>query len=131
MERVKSRQNDKACLTIDLSTRSGARIGISMRFYRKLYTGKSIADVRRVKWKLRVNAGQMNLYVIALCKGRDQLEIYHCAYLQQKFYRKYPPFIIGIANGYEEALEIVEQIAKEAYESNGDCNLKKYLRDRQ
>lgn len=102
-----------------------------MRFYKKLYVGKTVKDAYRVKWKLRVNAGQLNIYVIALCKGSDQLEIYHCAYLQQKFYKKNPPFIIGIANGYEEAIEIVEQIATEAYACNGDCDLKKYLRDRQ
>ena len=101
-----------------------------MKFYKNLYVGDTIKDVKKVKRKLLLNAGQLGIYVITLCKGRDQLEIYHCAFLQQKYYKKNPPFIIGIANGYEEAVEIVRQIAIEAYECNENCDLKKYILDR-
>ncbi len=101
-----------------------------MKFYKNLYIGSTIKDAKKVKRKLIMNAGQLGIYVITLCKGRDQLEIYNSAYLQQKYYRKYPPYIIGIANGYDEAVEIVQQIAMEAYECNGNCDLKKYILDR-
>lgn len=101
-----------------------------MKFYKNLYVGNTVKDVKKVKRKLLLNAGQIGIYVIALCKGKDQMEIYHCAFLQQKYYRKYPPYIIGIANGYDEAVEIVQQIAKEAYECNGNCDLKQYILDR-
>ena len=101
-----------------------------MKFYKKLYVGNTIKDVRKIKRKLLLNVGQLGIYVIALCKGRDQLEIYHCAFLQQKYYRKNPPYIVGIANGYDEAVEIVRQIAIEAYECNRNCDLKKYILDR-
>lgn len=101
-----------------------------MKFYKYLYIGSTIKDAQKIKRKLRVNAGQLGIYVIALCKGRDQLEIYHCALLQQRYYKKNPPHIIGIANGYEEAVEIIRQIAEETYKYNGDCDLKKYLLDR-
>lgn len=101
-----------------------------MKFYKNLYIGTTIKDAKKVKRKLLLNAGQIGIYVITLCKGRDQLEIYHCAFLQQKYYRKNPPYIIGIANGYDEAVEIVRQIAAEAYACNGNCDLKKYILDR-
>lgn len=101
-----------------------------MKFYRNLYVGSTVTDVNRVKRKLKMNAGQISVFVIALCKSRDQLEIYHCALLQQRYYKKNPPYIIGIANGYEEALEIVKQIVEETYRQNGDCDLKKYLLDK-
>ena len=101
-----------------------------MKFYKKLYVGNTIKDVRKIKRKLLLNVGQLGIYVIALCKGSDQLEIYHCAFLQQKYYRKNPPYIVGIANGYDEAVEIVRQIAIEAYECNRNCDLKKYILDR-
>lgn len=101
-----------------------------MKFYKNLYVGSTVRDVHKVKRKLITNAGQLGIYVITLCKGRDQLEIYHCALLQQRYYRKNPPYIIGIANGYEEALELVRQIAEEAYRQRGDCDLKKYLLDK-
>jgi len=101
-----------------------------MKFYKNLYVGNTVRDVHKVKRKLSTNAGQLGIYVIALCRGRDQLEIYHCALLQQRYYKKNPPYIIGIANGYEESLEIVKQIAEETYRQRGDCDLKKYLLDK-
>lgn len=101
-----------------------------MKFYKNLYVGETIKDVKKVKRKLITGAGQLGIYVITLCRGRDQLEIYHCALLQQRYYRKNPPFIIGIAGGYEEAVEIVRRIAEETYTSNGNCDLKKYIMDR-
>lgn len=101
-----------------------------MKFYKNLYIGETIKDAKKVKRKLITGAGQLGIYVITLCKGRDQLEIYHCAFLQQKYYRKNPPFIVGIAGGYDEAVEIVRKIAEEAYASNGNCDLKKYILDR-
>lgn len=98
-----------------------------MKFYKNLYVGEGIKNPNKVKWKLRHNAGQFKVYVIALAGGEDQLEIYHCAFLQQKYYKKYPPYIIGIADNYEEAVEIVVRITKEAVERLGQPDLKKYL----
>lgn len=98
-----------------------------MKFYRHLYVGESIKKPNKVKWKLRHRAGQLKIYVIALAGGDDQLEIYHCAFLQQKYYKDHPPFIIGIAGGYEEAVDIVVEITQAALKETGSPNLKKYL----
>lgn len=98
-----------------------------MKFYKNLYIGESITNPNKVKWKLRHHAGQFHVYVIALAQGDDQLEIYHCAYLQQKYYKKYPPYIIGIAGGYEEAIKLVIKITEAALEQNGNADLKKFL----
>lgn len=98
-----------------------------MKFYKNLYVGEGIKHPNRVKWKLRHNAGQFQIYVIALASGQDQLEIYHCAFLQQKYYKKHPPYIIGIAKGYEDALDIVVEITEAALARYGYPDLKKYL----
>lgn len=98
-----------------------------MKFYKNLYVGEGIKHPGTVKWKLRHNAGQFQLYVIALAAGNDQLEIYHCAFLQQKYYRKHPPYIIGIAKKYEDALDIVVEITEAALARDGYPDLKKYL----
>lgn len=98
-----------------------------MKFHEKLYVGDTVKKPEKVKWKLKHNAGQLNIYVIAVAEGSDQLEFYHCAFLQQKYYRKHPPYIIGIASGRDEAMEIVEQITKECFEATSTCNLKNYL----
>lgn len=100
---------------------------VCMKFYRNLYVGESIEKPKKVKWKLRHQAGQFQVYVIALAEGDDQLEIYHCAFLQQKYYKKHPPYIIGIAGGYEEAVELVMEIAQAAVKETGSADLKRYL----
>ena len=98
-----------------------------MKFYKNLYVGESIKKPNKVKRKLRRNAGQFQVYVIALAGGRDQLEIYHCAFLQQKYYRYHPTYIIGIAGGYEEAVDLVVKITEAALRETGRPDLKKYL----
>lgn len=98
-----------------------------MKFYKKLYVGEGIQNSRRVKWKLKHNAGQLMVFVIALADGSDQLEIYHCAFLQQRFYRKNPPYIVGIAGDYQEAVELVQQMIADIFKKTGNYNIKKYF----
>ena len=74
----------------------------TMKFYRHLYVSESIRNPEKVKWKLRANAGQFSIYIIALAKSDDQLDIFHCALLQQKFYDKEDLFIVGLAASYTE-----------------------------
>ena len=100
---------------------------VKIKFYPNLYVGPGIKNPNKVKWKLRRNAGQLQVYIIALAQGSDQLEIYHCAFLQQKYYKKHPPYIIGIAKGHEEAINIVIDIAQAALAKNGYPDLKKFL----
>lgn len=101
-----------------------------MKFYKYLYVGDNIKNPDKVKRKLKYHAGQLFIYVICIANGSDQLEIYHCAYLKQKYYRYHPPVIVGIAGSYEEAVNIVVQITKESLEFTGCCDLKEYLKFR-
>ena len=57
----------------------------------------------------------------------DQLEIYEARQLCQPYYRKYPPYVVGIAGSREEAFALVEQIAAQCLQERGDCRLKEYL----
>lgn len=98
-----------------------------MKFYKYLYIGDTIKDPVKVKRKLKRHAGQL-IYVICIAQGADQLEIFHSAYLKQKYYRLHPPVIIGIAGDYGEAVSLVVQITKECLEATGNCNLKEYLK---
>lgn len=60
-----------------------------MRFSRKLYISPSLdKKCGKVKWKLRTGRPQPAIYVIALARNNDLLEIYHSAMLRQKYYKK-------------------------------------------
>lgn len=65
--------------------------------------------------------------MLVLSEGEDQLEIYNSLVLLQSYYRKNPRFIIGIAAGYEGAVDMVRQMAEDCYRKNKNADLKKYL----
>lgn len=103
-----------------------------MYFYKNLYVGPSVKDPDEVRRKLLIGEGQFTIYVIALSPskpgpGANQLEIMHCANLKNPYYKKYPPYIIGIASGSTEAIEMVRELVQEAYEHTGSADVRTYL----
>ena len=103
-----------------------------MYFFKNLYVGPSIQDPEKVKRKLLRGEGQFTIYVIAISPsipgpGSNQLEILHCAYLKQPYYKAHPPFIIGIAAGRSEAVEMVRNLVQEAYDHTGSADVRAYL----
>ena len=100
-----------------------------MKFYKNLYIGDTIKNPNKTKSKLKHHAKQLKVFVIMLSVGNDQLEICHSILLGQPYYKKKEnkPYIIGIAGSYEEAVDLVCRIAKEAVEKNGNADLKGYL----
>lgn len=98
------------------------------RFYKNLYVGDSIKNAALVRWKLKHGAGQLMIYVISSAMNQeDQLEISHCAFLKQKYYRKHPAFIYAIAGSQSEAMDILIKISEEASASGMEGDLKGYL----
>lgn len=100
-----------------------------MKFYKHLYIGDTVSNPAKIKRKLKLHAG-VQVFVIAVSQGDDQLEIYHSAYLKQKYFRYHPPIIVGIASDYKEALQIVLKITEECIAHTGNCNLKEYLKQK-
>ena len=98
-----------------------------MKFYKYLYVGDTVKEPAKVKRKLKRHAGQL-VYVLCIAHGPDQLEIFHSAFLKQKYYRYHPPIIVGIASNHKEAVDLVVKITQECVNATGGCNLKEYLK---
>lgn len=82
----------------------------------------------QVKWKLYHGSGQFTIYCIKRADSKgDQLDIIHCAFLQQKYFRDNPAYIYGVAGNYKEALDIVLKISDEATEAGYEGRLLDYL----
>ena len=97
-------------------------------FSKNLYWGPSIKKKTLVKLNLYLGRGQFNIYCVTKAMNdNDQLDIVHCAYLRQPYYRYHPVFIYGIASSYTEALDIVLRISKEASIAGLDGRLSDYL----
>lgn len=101
-----------------------------MEFYPDLYLGQSIKDLDKIKEKLEKGALLPGIYVLTLCKGQDQLEIIHAIYLKQRYYQKYPPYVIGIAKGYDEALEVLLTITKDSLKVYKDGRIRAFLEEK-
>lgn len=103
-----------------------------MHFSRELYISPSIKDKRKkIIWKLRTGRPQPMIYVIALAKNSDLLEIYHSSMLKQKYYRKKEnsPCIVGLAAGYNQAVELVTDILKDVLRETDGYDVKAFFRN--
>lgn len=102
-----------------------------MRFNRKLYISPSLKEKRRkIMWKLRTGRPQPFIYIIALARNDDLLEIYHSGILKQKYYKRKEntPYIVGIAGGYNGAVELVMSIIEDVFHSTGGYDVKSYFK---
>lgn len=102
-----------------------------MKWYRKLYVSESIGDkAGRIKWKINHNAGTASVYVIAFASNPDNLlDIIPAWQLMQKSYPKKNLKIIGLAKGYDDAIELTQQIIEETYQHTGDVDVWSYLKE--
>ncbi len=101
-----------------------------MRFYKKLYMSPSIVDKRnQILWKLRTGRPQPTIYYIALAKNNDLFEICHSAMLKQRYFRRKEnaPYIVGIANGYSAAIDLVSEILLDVWRATNSYNVKAYF----
>jgi hypothetical protein len=102
-----------------------------MYFYKRLYTGPKLQKIKaKVIWKLKTGRPQPTVFVIALAKNNDLFEIYHSGILKQKYYRKKEnaPYILGIASGYKEAVDLVINMLTEVYTATGGYDVKTYYK---
>lgn len=100
-----------------------------MKFYKNLYVSDSLKKRQdKIVEKLNEGKGSLGCYVISLTENpSNQLEFYDSMFLFQKSYAKESLFVVGLAGCYEEALEIVKNIAEDTYEERQDANLREYI----
>lgn len=101
-----------------------------MRFSQKLYISPSLdKKCGKVKWKLRTGRPQPTVYIIALARNNDLLEIYHSGLLKQKYYKKKQnaPYIVGIAAGYSSAVDLVIEIIEDILRETGGYDVKTFF----
>ncbi len=100
-----------------------------MRYYRHLYVGESLRK-KKIRIILRLEAGkipfELRLLVLPGTKN-NQLEIIDPNLFRQKNYPRRDYFVVGIAKGYDEALEILEEIAKNVYNETRGADIRSYI----
>ena len=100
-----------------------------MRWYEDLYVGYNLLDKKRqVIRKIKNGKPQLNKYVITLPQNDyDTLEIYPSNILNQKWYRDSDMVVVGITEGMEEAMDMIQLIIMDCLNDTGEVKVKKYI----
>ena len=104
-----------------------------MIWYKDLYVGESIVHkTKKVKWMNMHYGGQIGIYVITLASNtQNLLDIIPSYELMQKGYPKKDMVVVGLAKGYDVAIEGAASIVEEVYHSTGSFAGRAYLAENQ
>ncbi|MDD2980377.1 MAG: hypothetical protein PHN80_10435 [Hespellia sp.] len=105
---------------------------MKIEFYRNLYVSERFEKKKeKTIRKILEHKFQTDVYLITLPHGEhNQLEFFDSVLLKQKIFRKPSYFVVGIADGYDEAIFLVEKIMKEVYDETGTLNAREFLEHR-
>ena len=100
-----------------------------MKYYSNLYVSERLKKKKdKVIARLERRKIQPDLHVILLPEcDHNQLEIVNAMYLLQPGYPREGRMVVGIAKGFEEAVELVEEISREVYSGKGTGRLTCYI----
>ncbi len=100
-----------------------------MEYYRYLYLSERLEKKKdRIMDRLERNRFQPGIHLILLpANEKNQLEILNAAWLLQPDYPKEGLFVVGIADSFENALEYVEKISQEVYDSTKGLDIRNYI----
>ena len=99
-----------------------------LKFAQNLYLGEGIAPEKLDKKRLNKKPLLANVYLITPARNpADQLDIFDARQLVQPHYKDEEFLVLGMASGYEDALQLIERITGECLKARGDCNLREYL----
>ncbi|MCR4908172.1 MAG: hypothetical protein K5985_05020 [Lachnospiraceae bacterium] len=82
----------------------------------------------KFRWKMKYGGNMRGFFLVTLPRfGNDLLEIYSFRMLNKRYYRLYPPLIVGVAKGYDEAVNTARRIVEETWRSTGGFDVKGYI----
>ena len=100
-----------------------------MKWYNNLYVGEK-AKIRKHKIIMKTikKKPQIGIYYLTLpLNDANSLEIYPSYILLQKYYMRKDMMVIGISEGYGEALELMQKIIMDCYSETGQFLVRKMI----
>lgn len=104
-----------------------------MKYYHNLYLSEELQQKKEeIIDKLENNKNQLNKYLIVITKNAaNHLEFFDSILMKQNVFEQSELFVVGVAEGYPGALEVVEKITQEVYDNTKGTDIRQYLLDRQ
>ena len=100
-----------------------------MQWAENLYlTDKTAKKKDKIIRKANRGMGMVSIYLITLASNPENLfDIFHAAHLKQPAFYKQDLFVVGIAAGYEEALELVQRMVEDISWKTGGFAVREYF----
>ena len=92
-------------------------------WYDKLYFKEDNAKKKtRLLHRLEKGKPEPNVYILALPESRERniLDIYSSLELMQPHYKNRSKYVVGIARGKQDAIELASSIVGDMYNTNGE-----------
>ena len=100
---------------------------MQITFYCHLYMNENLKKKEaKIKKKLSANKLQPSIYVIAQ-SPQNQLDFFSSLLLKQHIYEDTPLFVVGLADGYDSALELIRQITEEVFAATQSVDIRHYI----
>lgn len=101
-----------------------------MQWAENLYlTEKTAKKKNRIIRKANRGMGMVNIYLVTLASNPENLlDIFHAAHLKQPGFYKQDLTVVGIAAGYDEAVDLACRIVNDVYQSTGGFIVRDYFR---
>lgn len=106
---------------------------MQIKIYCDLYVSECWREKKeRIIKRLRQNRLQPQVYVITLALGsQNHLEFFSSMLLKQHVFKDAELFVVGIADGYDEALSITTAITEQVYKETADADIRRFILKRQ
>ena len=102
---------------------------MNMEFYRELYVSRSLKKrEKRIIEGLKKKRFRKDLYLIVLAQGKQNPLV---LLLKQHIFEDAGLFVVGLADGYEGALELTEEIVQDVYQKTNDVRLREFILNNQ
>ena len=96
---------------------------MQITFYCHLYMNENLKK-KEAKIKKKLSA----IYVIAFSQSpQNQLDFFSSLLLKQHIYENTPLFVVGLADGYDSALELIRQITEEVFAATQSVDIRHYI----
>lgn len=104
-----------------------------IKCYCDLYVSDSLEKKKnKILKNLMENQLQPSVYVLTLSQGeQNHLEFFSALLLKQHVFDHTELFVVGLANGYDDALYLVEELTQEVLHETGGTDIRGYITARQ
>lgn len=104
-----------------------------IKCYCDLYVSDALKKKKnKVLKKLMERAVQPGLYILTLAGAeQNHLEFFPALLLKEPFYEDKEVFVVGIADGYDGAVYLVEDIVQDVLDETKGTDIRRFLMERQ